>query len=274
MLPLGISRATDDLMKADLRYWRDLWFGCLLFSTATVGVGLALEGPELWFEIRDMFRRRRDRHRFFVTWPTDPPDWMKLMAFAGWILIVLGVMGEGAIEAVVSDADSNLQSFTSIQVAEAQREAAFAIERSGGAYERAAQAEEETQRLKAENLKLEALIQPRTISVETQRQIADACGEFTNHAAVIESYGLDTEAFATGSQIIAILHAMKVVVADARASKIATGTMETGIHIRTTDASEMPLASCFAGALDRIEGNWHATRRETGCSKLQRASPR
>src|ERR1700732_229944 len=105
MLPPALAGTIDDLMRADLQSWRDWWFGWLLVSTATVGLGLALEGPELWFEIRDISRRRRDRRRFFVTWPTDPPDWMKLLAFAGWILIVLGVVGEGAIEGVVYQAD-------------------------------------------------------------------------------------------------------------------------------------------------------------------------
>ncbi len=113
-------------MKADLQCTRDLWFGLLLISTGTVGFGLALEGPELWFEIRDIFRRRRDRRRFFVTSPTDPPDWMKLAAFAGWALIVLGVMAEGYTEAKVSDADRNLQTFNDTLLADARKQAAEA----------------------------------------------------------------------------------------------------------------------------------------------------
>jgi hypothetical protein len=110
----------------------------------------------------------------------------------------------------------------------------------------------EVQRLKADNLALEAIIQPRTITVENQRKIVKSCGEFKNHVAVVESYGLDTEAFSTGSQIISVLQAMKIGVADARASKVATGNMETGIHVRTTDASEIVLASCLADKLDKI----------------------
>jgi hypothetical protein len=133
MLPPEFNRAIDDLMKADLQYARDMWFGLLLAATWMVGVGLALEGPELWFEIRDIFRRRRDRRNFFVTWPAETPDWRKLWAFAGWVLIVLGVMAEGYIEAKVNDADRDLQTFNDHLLADAIKQAGDAETSAKGA---------------------------------------------------------------------------------------------------------------------------------------------
>lgn len=184
----------------------------------------------------------------------------------GWILIVVGVAGEGIFEVYVSRADSILNAFDNILLTEARKEASDAVlgaataniqiaeakRRSGELEKEAAQLRKDAEGLKAENLRLEAIVQPRTISLEDQRKIVDACSEFKNHGAIVKSYGLDTEGFATGSQIIAVLQAMNVTVADNRASTVDTGPMEVGIHVRTTDASELPFAICLAGALSRI----------------------
>jgi hypothetical protein len=121
MMLSEIWKPVDDL-RATVQSTRDCWFAWLIASTAAVGFGLALEGPELWFEIRDIFRRRRDRRRFFITWPAETPDWRKLLAFVGWIFIVLGVMAEGYTESKVSDADRVLQTFDESLIAETQKE--------------------------------------------------------------------------------------------------------------------------------------------------------
>jgi len=62
---------------------------------------------------------------------------------AGVVLIILGVIAEFATEGLVSRADGTLQTFNDILLSDARKEAAFAIERSAGAYERAAKTEQE-----------------------------------------------------------------------------------------------------------------------------------
>jgi hypothetical protein len=125
LLPSFIE-ALDNIVKADLLSWRDMWFVCLLWSTGTVAVGLALEFPELWGEIEHIWLDRQDRRRFFaLTSHEIPPRW-KVLAFVGWILIVAGVAGEGIFEAMVSRADGQVQTFNDILLEAARKEAGSA----------------------------------------------------------------------------------------------------------------------------------------------------
>ena len=114
-MPLSLIETLDDMVKADLLSWRDMWFHCLLWSTAAVALGLVFEGPELWLEIKHIGS----------TSHTIPPKW-KILAFVGWLLIVLGVAGEGIFEAMVSRADGQVQTFNDTLLTAAQREAGAA----------------------------------------------------------------------------------------------------------------------------------------------------
>jgi len=71
---------------------------------------------------------------------------------------------------------------------------------------------------------------------------------------MVQSYALDTEAFAVGEQIIATLKAMGAIVADDRATFIGTGGMESGIHVRNQDKSELNFAFCLTTNLKVIGG--------------------
>jgi hypothetical protein len=102
-----------------LSYWRDIWFGWLIRSTQIVVIGLVLEGPELVHELLAIIR-----HRFRAALPeVHTPDWVKLVAFIGWILIVAGVAGEWVTSVLVSQADANLQTFNNVLLAETNRAA-------------------------------------------------------------------------------------------------------------------------------------------------------
>src|SRR5713101_2508212 len=115
MLPSELATKIDDMMKADLLYWRTLCFGWLLLATKIVVVGLIFEGPEVVYEIGSIIRRKLREGRLGIALlKADVPEWVKILAFLGWMLIVLGVAGEWVTDALVSDADSNLQTFTSI----------------------------------------------------------------------------------------------------------------------------------------------------------------
>lgn len=246
-------QGVDDLIRSGLEAYRESWFHCLLASTGLVVAGLVLEAFELVPELIFMVRRKcRERNWGIALLKIDIPEWLKIVAFCGWFLVVAGVAGEFVSDSFFSSADGLIQKFDEILLADAQRKTGFVSERAALAIERAASNEKEAASLRIENTQLEAIIQPRTISIENQQKIAEACSEFKGHGAVVQSYGLDTEGFATGSQIIAVLQTMKVIVADDRASTVSTGRMEIGIHVRTTDASEIPFASCIWGALNNI----------------------
>jgi hypothetical protein len=123
LIPSSLISALDNLVKEEFANWRDVWFDWLLTATALVLVGLALEGPELYHEIRHLWLDRRDEKQHFVL--TDHkirPRW-KLLSFIGWILIVVGVAGEGFFETMVSLADGKIQTFNNIILDSTIREA-------------------------------------------------------------------------------------------------------------------------------------------------------
>jgi hypothetical protein len=138
-LPPEFINTLDKLVKTDLLNWRDTWFHCLLWSTAVVGLGLALEGPELWLEIKHITLDRRDRRNFFALSHHEIPPKLKVLAFIGWLLIVIGVVGEGAFEAMVSRADGQVQTFNDILLEDAQRQAGNARIRTAELEKEAAQ---------------------------------------------------------------------------------------------------------------------------------------
>jgi hypothetical protein len=130
-----LIQTLDELIRADLQNTRDSYFWWLIASSAVVALGVILEGPEVIHETIGLFHRGSESERL-------TPAWINVLALFGWILIAVGVAGEGIAEAFVSKADGVLQTFNDILLTDARKEAAFAIERAASAYERAAKAEE------------------------------------------------------------------------------------------------------------------------------------
>jgi len=80
----------------------------LLWSSGIVALGVALEGPEVVHEAREILFRVKVRAR----------PWITLVSLIGWILVVGGVVGEGVSEALVSRADGNIQAFNNTRLAD------------------------------------------------------------------------------------------------------------------------------------------------------------
>lgn len=113
-----ILHKIDDLMRGDLQAFRDQYFGWLLLSTYMVVLGLSLEGPEIWHDFRNLFRKP-DLQR-------KASQWIKFAATLGWLLIILGVAGEAYFEGKVSAGDTQLQAFNTSLLIESQRESVIA----------------------------------------------------------------------------------------------------------------------------------------------------
>jgi hypothetical protein len=138
-------KGIDDLIRAGFEAYRGSCFNWLLAATGLVVVGLVLEGPELWHDITSIVRRWHFKRRFHFSLPEEhSPDWVKLLAFVGWLLIVIGVAGEYVADSFVSKADGYVQTFDEILLTETQRGTALARERASAAYERASENEKET----------------------------------------------------------------------------------------------------------------------------------
>jgi hypothetical protein len=276
-VPEETLRLLDDLIRRDLQSARDWFFFWLLVSTALVIIGVALEGPELLKELCEEFHKLRTR-KLILNAATGLPicspekvSGIKIVGLIGWILVTLGVAGEGIFEGLVSKADGSLQTFNDIlladardraaraestaksfdaQILEARRGTAEAQRDAGIAKKAASEADERAEHEKLEREKLDLLVSPRRISQDDQRRIRDALAKFGRHTIRISSNGLDAEAAVLGAQIIASLPT-SFTVRDERAQSISTGSFDFGIHVRGPQ-TEQDLVMAIRDALRSI----------------------
>jgi hypothetical protein len=239
----------DEMVRKDLEAFRAVFFVRLVASTVAVVVGVILEEAQDWMPpVKRILRLD----------PITEYRWAKKLVKLGWILIVIGVAGEGLFEVYVSKADSILSTFNNILLTEARREASDAVLRAATANVEVAEAEKqaaanelEAQQLKAENIRLEAIIAPRSLSLDQQQSIADALRKFGKHGVLVKSYGSDGEGSALAGQVIAALQAADIVVADGRGSEIVAGQFDSGVHVRAPVA-ELAFAEAIADSLSAI----------------------
>lgn len=130
VLSMYLSAGSPDAVetaRTSLKSLRDWNFDALLVCTFIVGVGLLLELPEIVHDMAEIYGRESRELRYWLAtsidrWEYPRRDWVKKWSAVGWILIVLGVMGEGWFEAQVSKYDTALSNITDTVVAEAQKE--------------------------------------------------------------------------------------------------------------------------------------------------------
>ena len=121
-------KGVDELIRANLENVRDSGWNWLLVACLVVALGVVLEGPEVIYEARETFR-----HLFHICKESRRPSWITLVALLGWILVALGVVGEGIAEGYVSQADGNVQTFNDIMLTDERRQTALAFERAAQA---------------------------------------------------------------------------------------------------------------------------------------------
>jgi hypothetical protein len=259
----------DKLMRHDLADWRTLWFTWLDRSTLAVVAGLVLEGPELALDLAHIINRRRQKRRTGLTLPTaEMPDWVKIFAFVGWVLIVAGVAGELYTQSYVSDADTDIQAFNSGALAEAQNKASTARVLAGLADLEAARANEHAAKLetKAESerlarIKLEASVGWRHLTDQQQQGIGmDLRIRFSKGIIGIWFMGADIEGSRFASDIAEAMRDAKLMVwppkniIDLRTGGPINGPIErdpTGIFVEptTTDPRSGLLATAIRDEL-------------------------
>ncbi len=161
----------------------------------------------------------------------------KVLAGIFTIVIIVGVAIEHREDKIISVLVSQGQATTGLQIAQLEKEAGVAREMA--------------ERERLERIKLEAIVAPRSLSLEQQRLIASACSRFHGRGVLVSSYGMDGEGAALGGQIISVLRSAGITVADARASIVVTGGFEMGVHVRGPDV-ERDLVSCLGNALSSI----------------------
>jgi len=252
----SLVASLDEIVRKDLEAFRAVFFWSLVAATVAVVVGVILEEAQEWMPTVEKILRLD---------PIVEYHWAKKLVKLGWILIVLGVAGEGIFEVYVSRADSILGTFDNILLTEARKESADAVlgaataniqvaearQRAAEFEREAAQLRKDAEAERLERTKLEALVAPRSLTLDQQLKIADACRKFKGHAALVMSYATDAEAAGLASQIIAAIRAAGASVADDVGTVMPVGGFEIGVHVRSPD-KEREFASAIADALSSI----------------------
>ena len=107
----------------------------------------------------------------------------------------------------------------------------------------------ESERL--ERLRLEAIVAPRSLTLEAQGRIIEAWRPFAGSTVGIVTYGMDGEAFALAQQIIACLRLAGINVENRTASVMPLGGFVLGINISGT---AQQLTAALRDALANIGG--------------------
>lgn len=205
-----------ELSKAFLEKRIDLLHRALAAWTLLVAIGLILEYSP---DILELCWKAKIKKRGLL--------WVSVYAFAGPILVTVGVGGELVVEARFGEAEGRLREIEGVISGQLRLTAARANERAS-ANERAAESE------RLERRRLEARVSPRGLTLNQQRKIAEVCKKFSGHRALVSSYGLDGEGAMLAGQILEILRLglRRNNVRNAISSRLVTGRFESGIHLR------------------------------------------
>ncbi len=129
-LPNDVIAKLAECAHSNFESARDIWFGRGTISTVVVAVGLALELPELWYELKSIAREHIPCLKYQLVLVEKRVHLAKVIAFVGWMLIVGGVVGEGYTGSRVNDLDARIQGCSTARLTEATLNAAEANERS------------------------------------------------------------------------------------------------------------------------------------------------
>src|SRR5580700_2730103 len=191
----GFIRALDELVRTDLQGLRDTYFRWLLLSTGVVVLGVLLEGPELIWEIYGLRKSRQSSISELETPIRErrTPKWIILLSLLGWLFVSVGVAGEGAFEALVSNADGLLQTFNNTLLSDISNRAskaeitALAFESQiADANRQVAEANRIAEGEKLARVKLELRVAPRRLTPLQITELAEALKSFGGSSLSID----------------------------------------------------------------------------------------
>jgi hypothetical protein len=137
MLPVDLVDKLAQCAANDFVTPRDNSFHWLSRFTTMVVVGLALELPELGYELRTIARECIPYFKYRIITRRGFEHAAKVIAFVGWMLIVGGVAGERVEEVNVKDSDARIQECSDAKVQAATLEAGDAAKSAKTAHDEA-----------------------------------------------------------------------------------------------------------------------------------------
>ena len=106
-----ISPSSGDSLKSDLGQISSCFLFLLLVCTGIVALGVFLEEADKWLHLLMADRPLLDMESGVFT-PSPVFAVEKTLIHLGWILILLGIVGEGYFEAKISSTESIAQDFS------------------------------------------------------------------------------------------------------------------------------------------------------------------
>jgi hypothetical protein len=249
------------------------WFRGVWISGIVVAIGCGLETWEVALDLGNWWRHRKKRDLL----GDAPGSWRYPMAALGLFLVVGGIVGETVFEVLDANIESQIREHGSDITSDAETKAAEANKAAGEATDRAtkaasgniqlglelarqksraAAAERALESEKTDRLKLEALVSPRRLTVDEQRQIGAKCAYFKANNSpyrriIVESYGMDAEGKTLATQITSSLVSARLYNESRYGNTVQAGDFDTGVLISAAPEDEQ-FASCFANALTTI----------------------
>ena len=168
-------------------------------------------------EIQSLTLRVRDLSQSVDWWNTSIIWAMVFAALAG-IAVIVTTRIAFELSKQLGDTQAELIRAKDVRLtldlADKEEKIGDATSKAEAANERAGRFEKEAQTLRADNLRLEAVIQPRTINIAQQQAMADRIRRFAGTNVSVRSYSGDPEGWRLGQQILAVLKAAQMNVRD------------------------------------------------------------
>jgi hypothetical protein len=189
MLPSDVAAKLNECANTDFVGMRDWWFSLVSCATALVAFGLVLEAPELIHDLipigRKIVARLKKLPVGFAKHET--PEWVKVVAFVGWIFIVVGVVGEEFAGIKVKNLDANIQECSDAKVREATIEAGDAKSSADKAADAAKRADADAGGAENEANAVSKLVKqihehltPRSLTPKEKEDLSDAFKPFAD----------------------------------------------------------------------------------------------
>jgi hypothetical protein len=273
-----VGQAIGLATKANLQHWRDIYFDCLLACTGIVGLGLLMEVLEIKHDVLEAVGRKSRELKYRLALPIDRREYpeasplAKVLSTVGWVLIVVGVTGEGVFEGFVSKYDAALSRVTDTVVAEAQRESANAeatakgfdaqIAESdakaksaeatakqfeaqiAGAQRDAAESKKEAEAERLARVKLQEELQPRRLTDEQRKKFAALLSDEPPQPLGVGYCGFSIECIDFSNDIGAALKDAKWI-----PTFIPDTAAKYGIEVGCLKGSESPLMEHWIGKI-------------------------
>jgi hypothetical protein len=199
MLPPDIVAKLNECAKTNFIDARDVWFyRQSIFSWAVI-LGLVLEGPELIYDMLSIIRINIRRFRYSIALLENRVELAKVLAFAGWIFIIIGLLGELRAGSKIADLSASIQGCSDAKVRAATLEA-------GEANERASANALEAEQLRQEAALLQESLAWRHLSTHDEKLLSTRLSDFKEEQVVILYNVGDGEGFSFAREIAVALH--------------------------------------------------------------------